>query len=167
MMPTFRIPSKSAFTLIELILYIGILSFMVVALIQFNLHSLRTGEQNRMQQEIQQSGEFSLERILREIRAAEAVNIEESTFDSEEGRLSLSIMEESQNPTLISLEEGQVMLQQGGESPIALTPDSITITQLQFTNLSVEGHTTTIHVEMEVEGELLFKSSASIREQSD
>src|SRR5579872_4849428 len=119
---------QDGFTLIELILYIGIVTIMMSALIPFAWNIIEEGVKNSTKQEIFTQGQYVADRITYEIRNASGINSVVSN------QISLSTATPATNPTLISLNAGAINLQQGSASPIALNSKNTTVQSLTFTN---------------------------------
>lgn len=136
------------FTLIETVIYIAIISVFLVSVIQFSTNVIRTGEKARVMNEVQQNARFALERITREIRSADSVNIGASTFDSHPGVLSIS---KGGANTVFDLSGGVLRITEGAGSPVNLTTGSVNITNLVFENFSVINRTQNIRISITVE----------------
>src|SRR5579864_3811602 len=105
---------QDGFTLIELILYIGIVTIMMSALIPFAWNIIEGGVKSSTKQEIFTQAQYVANRITFEIRNASGIN------SVSPNQISLSTATPATNPTIISLTAGVINLQQGSASPIAL-----------------------------------------------
>lgn len=128
---------RSAFTLIELLLYIGLSSIVIVAMLNFvvTLTQTRGEEKNRII--LQQQLRLAAERITVTAHHADQMNIASSVFDTASGVLTLT-MSGSTNPIVFSLSGGSIYGREGTASG-RITTDDITIETLRFTNLTESG----------------------------
>lgn len=118
------------FTYIEMILYLGIVTLMMTALIPFAWNAIEGGAKSATQQEVYSQASYISERIQHEIRNASGINSVSPT------QISLSTADPATNPTIISLTSGNLALQQGASTPISLNSQNITVSSLTFTNYS-------------------------------
>ncbi|KPJ55096.1 hypothetical protein AMJ47_01050 [Parcubacteria bacterium DG_72] len=95
-----------AFTLIELIVYIAIVSVVLVLVTGFSFNILYGNIKAQAVRETQQNARFALEKITRSIRSG-------------------------QDPSIFSVSDG-ILYQQG----VALTTDQVRVTVLDFTSLN-------------------------------
>lgn len=170
--------NKEGFTLIELILYIAIISMILVGFMTFSLDVIYSGEKSEIRQTVQQNAIFSMQKILKEIRTSNDLNIGTSTFDTHPGVLSLSKDTAGDDPTIFDISTGTLQIQQGVNGPYPLTADDLEVINLVFTNLSVTNRTTIIRVELTLRhvnadksnlanAQITLKGAALIREKSD
>lgn len=109
-----------------------------------------------------------MERMMQEIRAAEGINLGGSTFGSHPGVLSLATSVPATNPTIFDVSGGVLrMTQVCVSAPVPLTSSGLSVTNLVFTNLSVNNRTTNVRVSLTVEhpnpdGIELFNASSVI-----
>ena len=116
------------FTLIELILYIAIVSIVMTALIPFAWNVIEGGAKSATQQEVFSNARFISERLKYEIRNASGINSVASSS------ISLSTSTPSTNPTIIDLSGGNIRIKQGTGSAINLNSTDTMISSLVFTN---------------------------------
>lgn len=130
-----NIQNKKGFTLIELLLYIGILSIVITSLVLFALRIITGNAKSSTQQEISSQARYISERLKYEIRNANGINSVSSN------QISL-IKDTPNNPTIINLSAGKVMIQQGGNAAVSLNSVDINITDLTFSNYSLADNKT-------------------------
>jgi len=137
-----NIKSKSeGFTLIEMLLYIGIIAIMLATLLSFSLQMLASSAKSQTDQTVYSEERYATERLTYEIRNAAGVNVASSSFGvnlaaSSTAMLSLSEASSPLNPTVFSVASGTFMVQQGTGAPIALNSSSTQVTSLVFSNYS-------------------------------
>ena len=128
--------SESGFTLIELILYIALVSIFVSGAILFAWDSIYGQVKSGVQQEVSHNLRLASNRIAYEIRNATGITTVSASS------LELSTDEAERNPTIIDLNSGTLRIGYGvggdcpTSAPCALTSDTVTVTDLTFTDLS-------------------------------
>jgi prepilin-type N-terminal cleavage/methylation domain-containing protein len=129
---------RNGFSLVELILYIAILSIVVSAVTLSGTTLLRTYVRMQATQELAQAGASALERISREIRFASAVDIGQSTLGSNPGTLALTTRNASGTAMTVrfSVSGGRVMYRENAGTLIPLTHAGVTASNLVFTRAS-------------------------------
>lgn len=152
---------KSAFTLIESIIYMAVVSIVTVGMVQFSIGAMSTGEKSHATQEVIQNAYFAMDVMRRTIQSAESVSAVSL------GELVLSMEDSTKNPTLLNLEERILKIKEGLNESIALTSKAVEVTDLQFIDLSSSNRTQSIQVVMTLNNEFTLQSTASVREQSD
>jgi len=127
---------NSGFTLVELIVYIAIVSVFISGAIVFTWNAIFTSEKAYIQHEVDHSVRFAGERISYEIR--NATGITSITPNS----ITLSSNDAARNPTVISFSSGALYLGFGptgtcsASSPCMLTPSDIMINNASFADVS-------------------------------
>jgi len=119
---------QKGFTFIELLLYLGILTIMLSAIIPYAWNIIGGGQKSNTQEEVFSQARFIAERIKYEIRNASGINSVTATA------ISLSKTEAQLNPTVIDLNSGNIRITQGAGSPVVLNSPDTTISALTFTN---------------------------------
>ena len=170
---------KNSFTLIEVLLYIAIVTIIMSAFVLFAWNAIILGAKNNTQQELYAQGRIISERILSEIRNANDLNTGTSNFDVDlvsNSSYQLSLVDNApNNPTIFNVTSGILMIKQGASAAIALHSNTIKVTSLIFTNYS-SADTKTKHVgyvlqlstnsssaSQQYQGTVAFDSSAEIR----
>ncbi|MDP3971228.1 MAG: prepilin-type N-terminal cleavage/methylation domain-containing protein [bacterium] len=141
---------KKGFTLIELLIYVALTSAVVVAFISFSLTMFQARSKAAVHQEINANARFAMEYITDAIRGSSGVNLGGSTFSSDPGVLELSMADVAKNPTVIELtaDNGQIQITEGATGPIIVMPTLVSVTNLQFTNLTGNGRVENVRVQM-------------------
>lgn len=169
--------TRQGFTLVELMIYITIISIFLVSAIQFSVAVLQAGEKARIQTEVQQNARFAMERIRREIRTADDVNTGASTFGAHPGVLSLAHDDVVSDPTIFDVSSGALRIKQGTGSPTNLTSSRVEVTNFVVQNRSVAGRTRNIQIQLTLswadevatpfDTTISLQSSVVIREEED
>lgn len=109
------------FTLIELILYVAIITIVMSALIPFAWNVIGGSVKSSAQQEVSSQARFVSERIKYEIRQASGI--------TSVGATSISLTNFSPDTaTVISLSGGKLQINKNGTGPVNLNSDDTTIT---------------------------------------
>jgi type II secretory pathway pseudopilin PulG len=125
---------KKGFTLVELLLYVGVASIMLLAVSVFLSTLLTSRVKNQTIAEVEQQGMLVMRLIGQTVRNAESVN---SPAQGASGAaLSLDVIPGASDPTLFDLFGGAVRITEGVGSPVALTNSRVVATALVFENLS-------------------------------
>lgn len=140
MLTNFDKIGKNGFTLIEMVIYIAIMTIIVAALVIFVSDSLKANNKSLMLRESLDNAHRALEVITREIKHADEIYTPTSLFGTSPGQLSLkttkSLPEGEQDSYLdFYVEDGIVYIKKEGETPEALTSDSVEVTNLVFRNI--------------------------------
>jgi type II secretory pathway pseudopilin PulG len=124
-----EINSSNGFTLIELILYVGIIAIFFAAIVPFSLSIVGSGSKSAIQQEVADNGRFIVSKLNYEIRRASGISSVSSN--------SLSLANFSpDSTTLIDLSSGNIRINKNGSGAVVLNSPNVTISELTFTNNS-------------------------------
>lgn len=118
------------FSLIELLVYIGIFGMVLSALIPFAWSVIQAGEKNMVIEEVNTNARYISERIKLEIRNSTGIN--SATGSS----LSLSTSTPLTNPTVIDLSAGNIRITQGANPAAVLNSSNSAISSLNFVSYS-------------------------------
>lgn len=161
--------NQQGFTLIELILYIAIVTIVISTIVPFAWNIIGGGTKSNTQQEVSSNARFISERIKHEIRNASGINNLTPTS------LSLANSDSSLNPTVINLSGSNIVITQGANPQVNLNSTDIKITTLTFTNYSSSdqktkhvGFTLTVeanypNASQEFQASTTIESSAEVR----
>lgn len=130
--------SKGGFTLIELILYVALVSIFISGAILFAWDIIYGSEKAAIQRQVNQNTRLVARRIAYEIRNASAINAVSASD------LCLASADSARNPTHIYLSSEQIVMEWGGGSSDCtsmsnsetLTDTELTVDDLTFTDLS-------------------------------
>ena len=124
--------SQSGFTILELVLYIAIVSSILVVISEFAFYSLAGNIKSRAVQEVQQNLRFTLNRIAYEVRNGEDINEAGSTLGSSLGVLHIN-GDIDANDKIFNLSSTALMIQEGDPgTPVAMSTDEVEVTNLTF-----------------------------------
>jgi prepilin-type N-terminal cleavage/methylation domain-containing protein len=149
---------SKGFSLVEMIVYIAILSLITSALTVTASSLLNTFAHLEIYEDMAHSSTVALERISYEIRTARTVNVMSSTLGISPGTLVLDTVDAVGSPTVItfSLVNGKIFIQEGASAPSPLTSNSVTVTNATFTH-TVGPNTQGVLIEITLERALHSK----------
>ncbi len=138
---THQIKSNNGFTLIETLIYIAVIGAVSISFVTFSLSVTGSRNKTYVTQEVQANSRSALNLVSRTIKMAVGINTSTSVFNSHPGTLSLKMASSSANPTVISLDENNDVLQlkEGDSSPINISSDEVKVNNLVFTNFTTSG----------------------------
>lgn len=137
---------------IELIVYITLFAVLSVAVLNALIVTMRSFSETRSNHDLLNGGLYSMERMTREIRNAESVDILGSTFASNPGVLALTTRDIVGNPkTVIFSRSGtSLIITENGVVTGTLTGQNVDLTNLMFyQTVTVKG--SVIKIEMTVQ----------------
>ena len=132
--------NNDGFTLIELILYVALVSMVVTGAVIFGWDVINARQKSMVEQTVIASARLASRRINYEIRNASGVN--SVSLNS----ISLANTNTSLNPTIIDVTGGRVRIGYGSSgscptsSPCFLTPSNLIVQSLNFFNMSDPGN---------------------------
>jgi len=145
-------PSKSAFTLMEMIIALALTVLVISGFLYYVLSISDNRNKTYAIAEVQSNGRVALELISQRIRSASALNTASSTFNISPGVLSLSMASSTTNPTLINLTgaNGRLQITEGALSAVPVTSKRVQVSNLVFTNLTSKGKRKDIMIDMTI-----------------
>lgn len=120
------------FTLLELLIYVGILSLVGLVGTSLFLSVSRSYFRNISQTEVTQNLRLASQIIQQAIRSATKVNSASSST------LELAMADSSKNPTRFTLSGDTLYRQEGGGSVVALTSNKVTVPSLNFISVTTQ-----------------------------
>ena len=125
------------FSLVEMIIYIAILTLMLGVIISMLSSMIRTERIADSSKAVENAAIFGLERIVREVRDASTVAAS-STLNTSPGLLSLSGTDGNGQPKTVefSLQQGVLHIKENGTDKGALTENKAKVTSLIFNLIS-------------------------------
>lgn len=136
---------KRGFTLVELLLYLGLSAIMILVIAIFFGTVLEARVQNQVIAEVEQQGAAALQRITQTIRNAD--NITLPAIGGSASSLTLDMVPVAVDPTVFDLSGGVIRITEGAGSTVALTNARITASALTFQNLSRASTPGTIRIQ--------------------
>ncbi len=129
-----RITTQRGFTLIELMLYIGIAATILLAASVLLANMLESRVKNQTIAEVEQQGLQVMEILTQAARNAESITTPAAGASA--SSLTLNVLDVNDDPTVFSVASGTVRITEGAGSAIALTNSRITVSGFTVQNLS-------------------------------
>lgn len=150
--------NNKGFTLVEMLIYIGIFSVFIVTInIFFNMISSYRNR-GEMIMEVNDQGSLTVRTITRSIRNAKSISIPIS--GSSGSSLTLETYDPLTNPTIFSLtENGVLQIKEGGEESEFLLNDKVIIENLIFSNIGSVGGSGAIEFSFRLKNRSSIKKS--------
>jgi len=136
------------FTLIEFLLYFGLLAAVMTAVIGFSAEVVRSRNKSRIMAEAEQNARLAVLRVLRGVRQADGLNVGSSVFDADNGILSLQTAATSTNPTVFDLSGGAIRIKEASASATPLTGPEVEVTKLRFSRDTLPAGSRAVTVEV-------------------
>ena len=135
---------QSGFTLIEILLYVGIAGAILLTVSIFWSILLQSRIKNQTIGEVEQQGAFVIQAITQTVRNSQAINSPATGASS--SSLSLDVVDATKDPTAFTLSFGVIRVTEGVGSQVDLTNSRVTASGLNFQNLSQAATPGTVRV---------------------
>jgi prepilin-type N-terminal cleavage/methylation domain-containing protein len=136
---------KRGFTLVELIIYIAILSVVLLGIVSTMYLVFSARSKAYAVNEVEEQGALIMESMARTIRSADAIN--SPAIASSSSTLSVATYDLTKNPTVFDLNANQIRIKEGAASAVVLNNSRLTVSNLLFTNVSRSGTAGVIKIE--------------------
>ncbi|MBI3045933.1 MAG: type II secretion system protein [Candidatus Harrisonbacteria bacterium] len=121
------------FSLLEVLIYTAIIGIVGSLFSGILLSVTRIQNQQNAAAEVNQQLNFVINNIQRLIRESSYIDIAAGAVTS---TLTLKMRDSAKDPTIITVANGKVTLQQGGASPLELTTSAVTVDKLAFLKIT-------------------------------
>jgi prepilin-type N-terminal cleavage/methylation domain-containing protein len=137
------------FSLIEMLVYVAILATVFILVVNTILVVTGSYSSIKSSNDLNNSALVSLERLVRETRQANSIDLVQSVFGAHPGRLVLNTTDKNNDPLVIDfyIENNQLKIKKNGVLSGALVRDNVIVDNLVFRNLST---TTSSSVKIEM-----------------
>lgn len=134
----FHASSRQGFSIVEMIIYVGLLAIILVATVNMLLVMTKAYGYLKFSRHIQSSAITALDRMVRDIRNAESVNVSQSTLGTSPGILTLNTTTATSSPQTIQffVSNGALRLKQDGGDIGPLTVSDVTVQNLIFRQMN-------------------------------
>ena len=141
-------------TLIETIIYAAIFALISILVINAILMMTESFNVFRVARNINNSSEVAMERMTREIRWADDINVAESVFGSNPGRLVLNTIDPATGlatTTEFFVLNGALMIREGASDAQPLTSYKTEVTNLIFKQIAGSSVSKAVKIELELQ----------------
>lgn len=144
--------NRRGFTMVEMLIYVAIIGGILTSFVSFALAISNSRNKTYVIQEVQANTREALGIMTQKIRSASGINTNVSTFDVDPGYLFLIMSDVSLNPTIISLnnDNGVIEIKEGLSASTTIMADEVRVTNLLFTNLT-DGNRENIRINITAE----------------
>jgi len=147
---------NKAFTMIELLVYVGILLIVISVVAYCVSWGIRMNAKIRVNQEVLENAKLAMEEIVFEIRNSQGVYAPTSVFGTNPGQLSLKTTLNSptgERETYLDfyLENDKIFLKKESHDPYPLTSEKVKVTNLVFKYLNPDISSSSIQIDLKVE----------------
>lgn len=129
-----RLSRQHGFTLLELLLYIGISSTVLIGGTLFLAAMLSARVKSQVVNEVEQQGSIVMHNLFEAIRDAQAVNA--PALGVSAGSLSLDVYNASNDPTVFDVSAGVLRITEGAGPALVLTNSRVTVSDFTVHNVS-------------------------------
>lgn len=156
--------SKKGFSMIETVIYIAIFGMVLIFIVSSIIYVGKAYSVLKAERTLASSASAALDRVTRETRDADLIDLGGSTFGTSPGALTLQ-----PDSTYFFVEGGVLKVQEGASVPGALTSAEVQVSELIFERIVTaqsEGLRISLELEMPVEGVMRskrFYSTAVLR----
>lgn len=123
--------TKKGFTLVEILFYFSIVSVLLLAGMTFAIQILNVTSLSNNLHELQANRDFITQKITTTMQTAESIDVNNSTFDNDAGKLSLN-MQTGATPVQFYMQNGKVYIKEGSATAVQLNTDSVIFNTLHF-----------------------------------
>lgn len=128
---------QKGYTLIELLMYISIVSVLLVSVALFYGQSLDARVKGQSIIEVEQQGQLAMQHITTAIRNATSITLPAAAGTG--SQLTLVVPTGALSPTVFNLSGTTLQITEGAASAVPLTNSKVQVTSLTFRNLTRSG----------------------------
>jgi len=139
---------KSAFTIIEFLIYFTILTTLILVVVSVSFQVIKSKTKLETTQNVTQNARLILEKIVDSIHNAESIN--SPSIGQSSNSLSLSFIDNFKNPTIFDVSSGVLRIKEGGGAIIPISSTTVLISDIIFTNMSYDNTHGTIRIQLTV-----------------
>ncbi len=158
----FQVLGNNGYTLIEILVYASLLALMIALIANSAASLMQIVRDAKGERELRASAEAVLERIAREVRFAEAVDVGASTLDTHPGVLALTTIDPfSENPQTVtfSFNGGRVTVQKGAGPIDYLTSNGVNVSNLVFRRIANGAASESVKTELTIDGKNFYTTT--------
>jgi len=152
----FKRRKQIGFTLVELLVYISVLTVISAAIVSFFFWAIKTNAKSRTAAEVSDNARRAMEIMVYEIRQATGVYTPTSIFDANPGQLSLEtkinpLNNETKTYEDFYLADNKLYLKKEGTAAEQITSDQVRVSNLVFKYIGASGNLANVQIELKVE----------------
>ncbi len=136
----YQLRAHSGFTLVEFLLYIGLMALIVGSITTLASVVLKSRVKANVTREVEQQGNFAMNKMILVTQNAQSINT--PATGSAATTLSISTYNSSENPTIFDVQSGTIRVQRGAGLAIALTNNRVTVSGLNIQNTTATNSST-------------------------
>src|SRR3989344_1728423 len=129
----FRGGDQTGFTLIEVILYVAIFAIVAAIMVVILTTALQVGSRENSSAEVSAQLHFATQTIQRLVRDSSNIDIQAGVSTS---TLILRMADQNQDPTVLSLVNGVILMRQGSNPTSSITTNRVVVDQLSFKKIT-------------------------------
>jgi type II secretory pathway pseudopilin PulG len=123
-------------SLLELIIYFGILGFVLTAATLFSVEFITAKAKATAVSRVARSATFALEKMTFETNSSNTIDFDNSTLGSSPSVLTVSTSDVATDPTVFSVSGGRLYMQQGSDDPVPITPSGMVVEEFLLDDVS-------------------------------
>jgi len=139
----------AGFTLLEFIIYMALVTVIISAVSQLGFNIIVNKEKTETVEEISYNARFGMTKITDAVHRAELINT--PLVGATSTTLSLKMASSSEDPTIFSISGGILQVQVGSNSPVDITSNEVTVSPLEFSNVSYPTASGTVRITATIE----------------
>lgn len=140
--------NERGFTLIETLLYFGLLAI-ILAIIAATIASVASDKiKLEMIQEVNQNARMVMQTVTKNVN--NAASISSPSDGNQSSTLTLAMPDAGEDPIVIDLDNGMVRISVDGDTPVPLTTNEVSVTELVFSNITPTNGSGSVRVEMTI-----------------
>lgn len=140
--------TQRGYTLIELLLYIALLGILLPGVVGFMGLAVETRVKNQSIAEVNDQGMAAMDYITQTLRNASSITAPAAAASA--GSLTITVPTGSLSPTIFDINGTTLQVKEGSAAAVALTSDTVQISNLTFTNLTRSGTAGAVQVSFTV-----------------
>jgi len=139
---------QKGFSLIEIILYLGLLSIILTVLAVFFQEEIFLKAKINDKVEIVDNGQFALNKIVWYLKQAESLNA--PAVSQSQNTLSLNLADSAQNPVIFYVENNVLKIKIANNEPVALTNERVKVSEITFSNFAFANQEPIIQIKLQL-----------------
>lgn len=139
---------EKGFTILELLLYVGILSIVIFSIAFFSQTMLSARVKNQTIAEVEQQGQYAMQQITQIIRNASAITM--PVVGADGTSLIVATYTGGTNPTVIDSANSALQIKEGVAVAVPITSARVAVSNLSFQNVSRASTPGTVRVQFTI-----------------